>query len=220
MTLADPTGGTGYLPGAILPSTHMTTIAANQPKAVDGNGGGTWTPSAPIILNGSALQLGDQLFYTSRSVSRKQSYQAQTLSANWTLGPTYTWRNDGAMPGGEIMFWLDRLANEAELTSLTMRWQGAAGHVGQPGTMPRLRLMQYDQDNTETVLGSVNDTWTSIAAYQTAHDVTLSLVGVTLDLVQYRYMAEITGELGANYVAGAQVFSLTATMDITKQSEV
>lgn len=55
MTLVDPTGGVGYAFGEVLPSADMTVIATNQPKAVDGSGGGTYTPSAPVNINGSGL---------------------------------------------------------------------------------------------------------------------------------------------------------------------
>jgi len=43
MTLADPTGGLGYSFGQKLPHTHMTTISAQQPNAIDGVNGGTYT---------------------------------------------------------------------------------------------------------------------------------------------------------------------------------
>ena len=58
MSLTDPTGGAGYSTGEVLTSTHMTTIANQQPYALDGNGGGTYTPSAAIIVNGSGLTVG------------------------------------------------------------------------------------------------------------------------------------------------------------------
>lgn len=52
MTLTDPTSGAGYAFGEILPSADMTTIATQLPRALDGNLGGTYTPTAPIDLAG------------------------------------------------------------------------------------------------------------------------------------------------------------------------
>ena len=51
--LTDPTGGVGYAFGEVLSSTHMTTIATNQPKAVDGAGGGSYTLSAELRFLGA-----------------------------------------------------------------------------------------------------------------------------------------------------------------------
>lgn len=43
MTLVDPTGGVGYSFGQKLSSTDMTTIATQQPNALDATNGGTYT---------------------------------------------------------------------------------------------------------------------------------------------------------------------------------
>ena len=53
MTLTDPTGGVGYAFGEVLPSSHMTTIATQQPDALDGAAGGSYTPTAAIDIGGS-----------------------------------------------------------------------------------------------------------------------------------------------------------------------
>lgn len=56
MSLSDPTSGVGYAFGAKLPSTHMTTIATQQPRALDYVNGGTYTcVNALTTTNSSTL---------------------------------------------------------------------------------------------------------------------------------------------------------------------
>ncbi len=53
MTLADPTSGVGYAYGQVLPSTHMITIATQQPRALDVvNGGGPYSLGANATVSG------------------------------------------------------------------------------------------------------------------------------------------------------------------------
>lgn len=49
--LTDPTGGAGYSFGAVLPSAHMTSITGQLPYAIDGNGGGSYSPTGAINIS-------------------------------------------------------------------------------------------------------------------------------------------------------------------------
>lgn len=49
--LTDPTGGIGYLNGEVLPSADMTTIATQQPNALDVVNGGNYDNEANIVIN-------------------------------------------------------------------------------------------------------------------------------------------------------------------------
>jgi hypothetical protein len=53
MSLSDPTGAAGYAFGAKLPSTHMTTIATQQVRALDIVSGGTWSLGSNATVNGA-----------------------------------------------------------------------------------------------------------------------------------------------------------------------
>ena len=56
MTLANPKPlGWGY--GEILTSAQANSFGTQMPYALDGNGGGSYSPSAPIIVGGSGLQI-------------------------------------------------------------------------------------------------------------------------------------------------------------------
>jgi len=227
MTLVDPTGGLGYTFGQKLPSTHMTTIAGNQPKAVDGNGGGTWAPGAPIILNGaSALQLGAKLNYTSRSVVRMQSLNPQARAADWTwaLGATgVVWQNANAAAASKMQAQLAQIAHNSVVTGIRAFYKGAAGHVGLPASMPKFTVYRVDSSNTYTgVAGTTTDPSATVAAFQAAHSITLSVGGgsFTADLTQYNYVMVVEPESGMNALAGAQYLGAEVTMTITEQAEV
>lgn len=56
MTLVDPTSGLGYSFGQKLPSTHMTTVATQQPNAIDGVNGGTYTCVAALTTINNAAR--------------------------------------------------------------------------------------------------------------------------------------------------------------------
>src|SRR5262245_57714111 len=53
MPLSDPTSGAGYAFGQKLPSSHMTTIATQQVRALDVINGGSYDSSSAISLAGA-----------------------------------------------------------------------------------------------------------------------------------------------------------------------
>lgn len=222
MTLADPTGGAGYLSGAILPSSHMTTIATNQPKAVDGNGGGTWTPSASIILNGSsALQLGGKLKYTSRSVTRYQPLVMSALATNWAWAEAANgtvWKN--ATTNKTCVHELPYLAHNARIDSIDISYQGGPGHMGQP-TLPTFRLFRVNASNTYAPLTvAFSTTWVNVATYEAAHTASISSINHTVDLTAWRYVILINAEAGGFGLANGLYLNASVTMTLTEQAEV
>ena len=85
MTLLDPTLGVGYAFGEKLPSTHMTTIATQQPRALDIVSGGSYTQAGQSILDGEALKGGgvDPIRYTNLLGVTVSGANAET---RWTTG--------------------------------------------------------------------------------------------------------------------------------------
>jgi hypothetical protein len=57
MTLTNPKP-LGHAVGEVLTSTNVDAALVQLPYAVDGNAGGTYAPSAPIIIGGSGLRVG------------------------------------------------------------------------------------------------------------------------------------------------------------------
>lgn len=225
MTLVDPTSGLGYSFGQKLPSTHMTTIATNQPKAVDGDGGGTWTPSATIVLNGaSALQLGGMLKYTSRTITRAQPIIPQVVdTANWNwvadMAGLLTWKN--LVTSTRCQMELTKFAHNSTVSEVRVFFQGGGGHMALP-TMPQFRLYRIDTSGVYTALGAAtNDPSANVAAYEAAHSINVNLTAsFVVDLTQYRYILAIASESGANYQPGGAVLAMTASMAVTEQAEV
>ena len=231
MTLVDPTGGVGYSFGQILPATHMTTIAANQPKAVDGNGGGTWSPAAPIILSGaSALQLGGKLKYTSRSVLREQPLvvAARTSLNNWQWAPsggpngTYEWRHANTL-GSTTQHELTNLGHNSVLDTLFVWFIGPShGGMWPVGSLPVYTLIRVYRDGTEAVIGApTTDTSASQAEYEAAHATAITTVsGHVVDTQRFKYFLVVTAENGANAVVGARYLGCEVQADVTEQAEV
>lgn len=69
MTLTNPKP-LGFAYGEILTSAHVNSAFAQLPYALDGNAGGTYAPSAPLIINGSGLQVGGSGFTSEATASR------------------------------------------------------------------------------------------------------------------------------------------------------
>lgn len=228
MTLVDPTSGLGYSFGQKLPSTHMTTIATNQPKAVDGDGGGTWTPSATILLNGaSALQLGGKLKYTSRIVTRTQplAMAARTSFDNWRWDPApvigYDWTHNNTA-GSTCQHELTTLAHNSVLDRVTVSFKGPAHGASWPvATLAKYALYRVDNAGTATLIGAVVTDASAQAVYETAHTVVIaSGTGHVIDLTQYRYIVVVTAETGMNSQVGGIYYGATVGMTITEQAEV
>lgn len=223
MTLADPTGGAGYIFGQSLPAAHMTTIATNQPKAVDGNGGGTWTPSASIILNGTgALQLGAKLKYTSRTVSRAQPLVMSALTANWDWAAAAVgtvWQN--ATTNTICVHEFTKLAHGAVLDGITVFYQGGPGHMGVPAVMPSFQLVRISTSNVYTAIGAAfNATVPNAAAFEAVHSASISGLAHTISLDGRRYGLLVTAETGAFSLANGKYLFANVDMTVTEQAEV
>jgi hypothetical protein len=76
-----------WIDGEVLTATQMNALDTNQSRAVDGNAGGTYTPSAAIIVNGSGLDgvsfIGAQYTPTAASLAIDGKF---TLAASMVKG--------------------------------------------------------------------------------------------------------------------------------------
>lgn len=93
--LTDPTSGLGWSFGEVLTSAAMTTIANELPNAIDGTGGGTYTPTADITLQGAQFLNLMHLKLTTGGVSSVQG--ALTVASGgsgiWASGSVATFNN-------------------------------------------------------------------------------------------------------------------------------
>lgn len=204
-----------------IPAATANAWKRDIARAIDGTGGSAGTPYAPttaIEIDGSGLKLHDPLAYQSVSVTRTFSFHVTTLSGNWSeyTTPLGSWRNTAS--GGTANIHLDGLPNGGTLTSITLRWQGAAGHGALP-TMPSIQLYRINEDGTQTSLGSQADTSASVAAYEAVHVITLTGINHVIDRTQYRYVLQVTGETGGNFVANAIMWACKGAVTITAQPQ-
>ena len=203
-------------------SSQLTLLAAEVLKAPDAVGGGTYAPSAPIIVNGSgALQLGSRLAYTSRSVTRILPIllgEYDNTRAAFTSGDYFT---STSTTTSTVTLPLVGLPNGATLNTVAVKFKGNPAHGGAPGTMPTLKVYRRAiTAGTFTQLGSTTtDTYGSAGAFETTHDISVASIAHTIDRTANTYQLVFTFEGGANAVSGASLFAISATCSVTDQSE-
>lgn len=220
MTIADPK--TGGWSNELLTPAQMNIVRTELLKCVDGTGGGSYAPSAPVIVNGSgALQLGSRLAYTSRSVTRVLPIllgEYDNTRAAFTSGDYFT---STSTTTSTVTLPLVGLPNGATLNTVTVKFKGAAAHGGAPGTMPTLKVnCRGITAGSFTQLGTTTtDTYGSAGAYETTHDISVASIAHTIDRTANTYQLVFTFEGGANAVLGASLFAISATCTITDQPE-
>lgn len=216
-TWATPfTDNTSTIPADFLNSYVRTQI----PRAIDGVGGGIYTPSTVIDIQGTAgLKLSAtgsaaRLQYGSRSISRVST----ALINNPTAGTIAVAYNDVAA-GDTASTALDRLPNNSVLATL----QVYVDRVD-TGVLPttRVRLALYKTNvitgADTTIVAVTEDPTATLAAYEAHHAVTFSSIGETIDNTRYVYWIALQGEAGAN-TSTVRMFAPITTCTVTEQDE-
>lgn len=93
--------------------------------------------------------------------------------------------------------------------SITAFVQGASGHVSLPTGSERMEVLVYKQRLTTgvlTLIGNAVDASASVGAYEAGHTIAFGFDFETVDYANYTYFIQITGERGANAVAGTRYF--------------
>ncbi len=202
-----------------------------QTFAIDIARGGVYVPSTVISIGGSGITLTgstQRLGLSSRRVTRMQAMAGNNFGAanRWsvdTTTSTASWQNTG--PGDKLWLDLDNLPDGGELDEVTLRYEGAAGHASDPPDLdpgfPRVEVWRIDEDGTQTSLSFAVDLLAreDRTAYEAPHDVSVTGVGETIDLTQYRYAVEVTEEDGTDYLAGAWVHSVRAECIVNEYPE-
>lgn len=152
MTLTDPAGGTPYVSGQIFTANDATTIASQLPYALDGNAGGSYAPTAPLIVSGSGMTI------TTLNATGGGSLSG-TFTGSPTLSGSVTLSGGGAISGdwsGAPIFTgtprvtgtLTLSGSGAQITTLGTggtptfqgNWKGNPLFKGNPGFDSGLRL--------------------------------------------------------------------------------
>lgn len=228
MTITDPKSG-GWSLRERLTYTAMNLIRTGLLSAIDGVGGGSYSPSAVIDIGGSnGLKIsgtgsGARLRYSSRSVQRCFPHNGYTTGTDWVYPDSpHLWTTNSTTAGRIVSFTLNGLPNGATFDSLTVRFLGSTGGTV-PATAPKIRAWRVDlATGTETALFAETDDPTvaiSNAAYVAAHDITVSSIAHTISTKDYSYYLQVKTPGGGGTAVGAKIYGIQATCTITDQSE-
>lgn len=194
-----------------LSASTLNTWRTNISQAIDGAGGGTYTPVAPIIITGAGLQVtGISYTYSSSTVTRTVDTDAFDIFGTSSKGGL-----PALVVAADIIGIPLRLPHGNVLTSVVVYISPAVdGNL--PGTKPLVSVNRRDlTDGTVTTLGSITDPAANAAAYEQYHGITVSGLSETIDRSKYMYHVRFEGEDGANAqsvsVVGA-TYTITSTV--------
>lgn len=208
----------------VITATQQNGIDVNQSRAVDGTAGGDYTPTGKIRIGGAN---GLEIYGTGAAANVQLSSRSVTrwLPANCSTDDTAKWQatTNGKWVNGALggtLFWHADLPHGQTIATITVRYIGAGGHAGLPGTMPTISLIRVDSSGTGTVCGSIaTDSSGTTGDFQLAHDISATSIAHTIDRTLYRYHVAIVGESGANQLLGAIAISCSATCTVTGYTE-
>ncbi len=203
MTLTNPKP-LGWAYGEILTSAQMNSVGSQIPYAIDGNAGGTYAPSDPIIIGGDGLSVTGALTGLNTATfggtsmtsikaaipSIRSSYEyilpmmAQTIGADWAAssGSYSATAVSGGSPARFLTIPIGPLPRHQADAAMYLKEvmivvQGGAGHGGVlPNTMPKLSLWRVIYSGGSTQVGSTStDSSASAAAYEGEHSIFCSV---------------------------------------------
>ncbi len=179
-------------------------------------GTNTWPTNVRVIDDGdtcsnaehgaTASDLADRTTYVRDGVPGKAASlavkvplaPAENASARFEFSAAY-WRQLDVTTAGRLIFPVPTTV-KGKITSVTARIHGhigGVGHAGLPATKPKLLLWRIDPALTLTVVASATDAPANLAAYETAHN--LSITGLSAAIVAgQEYFIQFEGETGAN----------------------
>lgn len=139
-----------------------------------------------------------------------------SLATAWTFGNSGSAYaiNQGTTGSAGLIFLELALPKSCRLTTLSVILAGATGHVALPATMPTVQLHRQDTGSVAapTLVASATDTSATFAAYELAHAVTLTGLSEVIAHSGNRWYVRVSGETGANSVAGLALLSLEGTV--------
>lgn len=206
-----------------ITGAQIAAIDTNITLAIDGTNGGTYSPAAPVIIGNSGLRMSgtDNVQLTSRSITRTMPLLAaqQHAATNWTYVINSGFVNTPAAGAFEIdLVWLP---HGQTLASITVVYEGGAGHAafpaGAPGTRPTVALVKTSVDGVVSVLHTTTDASATANEFEGKHNLVITHAEV-IDRAS-RYSIVVTSEQDANYLTGDTVWGLSATVTCTSMVE-
>ncbi len=217
-----------------LTSAQAVALDLNAYKAINGDDGGTWAPSAAIVIGGQGinptLAVGAVPNFAAdpsglRTKVRRRLFDTPAKVVNFATTPQGY--QQATASGGYFYLNLDNfLTDGATLTSITLAFKIPVAHVGMPAVKPTLsiaRLAPMTGSSVSTTLLTA-DTGSNqlitaavtVAAYEAAganqtYVYTPDRVNV-IDATQYSYLLTLIDESGVNALANNQYSACTLTM--------
>lgn len=238
MSLSNPisgkTDGT-----SVITAAEANAIGVAIAKAIDGTGGGAYTPTATLQIGGVAggLKLTEttgtasRIQLTSRNITRMMDGSGYVVpsGAGWaydSVAPTAgAFKYINTSSGVECLLPV-AVPDGAAIREIKVYFVGGSGHAAFPGgqpTMPIVNLLHYDiTTGALTSLGTQSDTTTgSAGAYENAtpHAITLTGLNHTVRRDVRRYFVEFTAETGANFQSGGVIHGMSVSYDVTYYDE-
>lgn len=237
MSLSNPFGaktdGT-----SVITAAEITAAGVAIAKAIDGTGGGAYTPTATIQIGG--VSGGIKLTETTGTASRVQLTSrniTRVMSGAGYVTPSGAgWAYDSVAPTAGAFKYINTssgvecllpvaVPDGAAIREVKVYYVGGTGHSAFPGgapTMPIVNLLHYDiTTGALTSLGTQSDTTATAAAYESAtpHAITLTGLNHTVRRDIRRYFVEFTAEAGGNFQSGGVIHGMTVSYDVTYYDE-
>lgn len=217
---------------------QVNPLDVNITRAIDGAAGGLYAPKPTIGIAGAGLTIGilgdavpNRLRYVSRSLARNLNMLIYAGPGNWArdLASPQSWIDSGI--GSKLWIAIEPLQHDAlapaSRLTIVVRFRGGPGHVVPPPalvlTMPKVEAFTIDQDGVALSLGSVSNAVptdaASVAAFEAIHNISLFTGDINIIKNTYRYVIEVTGELGVDSQPNAKMYGAVVSRAIVEQSE-
>lgn len=227
----------GFSLNQVFTSTDANTMDLNQSRALDGNAGGSWSPSGDLEfpgVNGPKWMANRYPKLSSRTVQRNHHLDAllQSNMSSFFLTPAsdfdyapvgdanpFALRQAYVNPGGSNIPYthvpLRNLPDLSVMTAVTLKLKAGqnVAHGGLPATKPIIDLWQFTSAGVRSQIGSstTHPSGTQ-AAYDAAAGVDLTIGGLSLSIDAAngnRYLLRLRGEGSTNSNGDVAAVSLT-----------
>jgi hypothetical protein len=207
---------------SLIPASFLNDYVRTQlPKALDGTGGGTYSPSVVIEIQGTAglkvngIGTARRLQYGSESLTRVQLGPLENRSAN-----TVSYSVISVAAGQVAYQHLDKLPDNSVLTAVSVYFLRTPTGV-LPGTRVQAALFKTDVTTgaQTTVVADTQDPTATVITYEAHHGFSIAVGGTeTVDSSKFVYHVRIKGELAGN-TSAVVLYPVTATYTVTSQDK-
>ena len=212
----------------ITPAFLNDYVRTIIPLAIDGDGGGSYTPSDVIKLGGSGMRLEgtSNIALASRLITRTvplYSVAGETAGVpHWGVNASGELVASAAV-GGWGYIPLD-LPHGSTVSKIQVRFKGAGGHGGgAPVPMPSWNYYRMDLDGTGTLIDTKVLAWPGQVAYELYQWIEeLAIAAHVVDRTLNRYFLRIESEGNAGpdgYKLGAVIPQIRVAITTTSYTE-